>query len=144
MASAAVFALCSAPSPTISAALAMAIVVDEALSSDISQHNSATTSLIEAQMPHGDGDGDPHAGKDTKQAPKAKPIALMTTRGYQQEMLDASLKQNIIIALDTGSGKTHIAILRMKHELERQSAKVRRLVFVESAHPHPVRSSAGS
>ena len=46
------------------------------------------------------------------------------TRNYQLEMLEESLRQNIIIALDTGAGKTHIAILRMKHEMERESRKV--------------------
>ncbi|KAJ8468915.1 hypothetical protein ONZ45_g17069 [Pleurotus djamor] len=49
---------------------------------------------------------------------------LPTTRGYQQEMLDESLRNNIIIALDTGSGKTHIAILRIKAEVEHHSTKV--------------------
>ncbi|KAJ7494794.1 hypothetical protein B0H11DRAFT_2156090 [Mycena galericulata] len=48
----------------------------------------------------------------------------VTTRGYQQEMLDESLQKNIIIALDTGSGKTHIAVLRMKIEAERELKKV--------------------
>ena len=47
-----------------------------------------------------------------------------STRGYQQEMLDESLRRNIIIALDTGAGKTHIAVLRMKHETEHKSRKV--------------------
>lgn len=42
-------------------------------------------------------------------------------------MLDESLKRNIIIALDTGSGKTHIAVLRMKIEAEREVNKVHRL-----------------
>ncbi|KAJ5691807.1 hypothetical protein N7462_001230 [Penicillium macrosclerotiorum] len=39
-------------------------------------------------------------------------------RGYQLEMLQASLQQNIIVAMDTGSGKTHIAVLRIIAELE--------------------------
>ncbi|KAJ5330175.1 hypothetical protein N7452_010565 [Penicillium brevicompactum] len=43
------------------------------------------------------------------------------SRGYQLEMLEASCKENIIVAMDTGSGKTHIAILRMIVELERCS-----------------------
>ena len=47
------------------------------------------------------------------------------TRGYQQELLEESLRRNIVIALDTGSGKTHIAMLRMKHEVEQQTKKVR-------------------
>ncbi|KAF8876387.1 hypothetical protein BD779DRAFT_1677791 [Infundibulicybe gibba] len=52
----------------------------------------------------------------------AEPTIL--TRGYQQEMLEESIRNNIIIALDTGSGKTHIAILRMKIELEREANKI--------------------
>ncbi|KAH7885585.1 hypothetical protein F5I97DRAFT_2034434 [Phlebopus sp. FC_14] len=47
-----------------------------------------------------------------------------TTRNYQQEMLDASLVENIIVAQDTGSGKTHIAVLRMKIECDREPRKV--------------------
>ncbi|RXW11418.1 hypothetical protein EST38_g14437, partial [Candolleomyces aberdarensis] len=50
--------------------------------------------------------------------------AAIVTRAYQQEMLEMSLASNIIIALDTGSGKTHIAILRIKHELEREKFKL--------------------
>ena len=52
-------------------------------------------------------------------------LAMPETRGYQQEMLEESLQKNIIIALDTGSGKTHIAVLRLKHEMEREPTKVR-------------------
>ena len=52
------------------------------------------------------------------------PIQTFETRKYQLEMLEESLRRNIIIALDTGAGKTHIAVLRMKHELERESRKV--------------------
>ncbi|KAK7033164.1 hypothetical protein R3P38DRAFT_2520860 [Favolaschia claudopus] len=48
----------------------------------------------------------------------------ITTRGYQQEMLEESLQRNIIIAMDTGSGKTHIAVLRMKIETEREPTKI--------------------
>ncbi|KAJ3576371.1 hypothetical protein NP233_g468 [Leucocoprinus birnbaumii] len=46
------------------------------------------------------------------------------TRGYQQEMLEESIRRNIIIAMDTGSGKTHIAVLRLKYEVEREPSKV--------------------
>ncbi|KAF9264929.1 P-loop containing nucleoside triphosphate hydrolase protein [Marasmius fiardii PR-910] len=46
------------------------------------------------------------------------------TRGYQREMLEESLRRNIIIAMDTGSGKTHIAVLRLKIEVERESRKI--------------------
>ena len=60
------------------------------------------------------------ADDTTVQAP------VLSTRGYQQEMLDESLRRNIVIALDTGAGKTHIAVLRLKLEAERESHKVRR------------------
>lgn len=50
---------------------------------------------------------------------------IVHTRAYQQELLDESLHRNLVIALDTGSGKTHIAVLRMKHEAEHNSQKVR-------------------
>lgn len=49
----------------------------------------------------------------------------LRTRGYQQEMLEASLRRNVVIAMDTGAGKTHIAVLRMKIEAEREPRKVR-------------------
>ncbi|KAI0338992.1 P-loop containing nucleoside triphosphate hydrolase protein [Trametopsis cervina] len=60
----------------------------------------------------------------TEGTPPPEPRRLEHTRGYQQELLEESLRRNIIIALDTGSGKTHIAILRMKHEVELQSRKI--------------------
>lgn len=46
------------------------------------------------------------------------------TRGYQQEMLDISLHRNVIIALDTGAGKTHIAVLRLRFEVAQEERKV--------------------
>lgn len=42
-------------------------------------------------------------------------------RSYQEEMLGASLKRNVIVAMDTGSGKTHVAIFRILAELERSN-----------------------
>ncbi|KAH9948839.1 P-loop containing nucleoside triphosphate hydrolase protein [Amylocystis lapponica] len=56
--------------------------------------------------------------------PPKQASAVLQTRGYQQEMLDESLRSNLIIALDTGSGKTHIAVLRMKLEAEHETKKV--------------------
>ncbi|KAH9482151.1 Dicer-like protein 2 [Psilocybe cubensis] len=49
---------------------------------------------------------------------------MPATRGYQQEMLEESMRKNIIIALDTGSGKTLIAVLRLKYEIEREPVKI--------------------
>ncbi|KAF2741102.1 dicer-like protein 2 [Polyplosphaeria fusca] len=40
-------------------------------------------------------------------------------RPYQAEMVEESLRVNIIVAMDTGSGKTHIALARTHAELER-------------------------
>ncbi|CAK4028247.1 Dicer 2 [Lecanosticta acicola] len=40
-------------------------------------------------------------------------------RSYQQEMLVESLRKNVIVAMDTGSGKTHVAVSRILAELER-------------------------
>ena len=51
-------------------------------------------------------------------------VPIREPRKYQLEMLEQSLRRNIIIALDTGAGKTHIAVLRMKHEIENESRKV--------------------
>lgn len=56
--------------------------------------------------------------------PPPRAPELPVTRRYQQEMLDESLTRNLIIAMDTGSGKTLIAILRMKAEVEREARKV--------------------
>jgi ERCC4-related helicase len=49
--------------------------------------------------------------------PVSEPAELRL-RSYQQEMFDASLERNVIVAMDTGSGKTHIAIARILTELE--------------------------
>ncbi|KAF3401884.1 Dicer-like protein 2 [Penicillium rolfsii] len=46
-------------------------------------------------------------------------VAGYRPRGYQLEMLEASQQQNVIVAMDTGSGKTQIAVMRIIYELER-------------------------
>lgn len=63
---------------------------------------------------------------DRKKAATFDPnAAIPASRNYQLELLEESLRRNIIIALDTGSGKTHIAVLRIKAEvLERETRKV--------------------
>lgn len=38
----------------------------------------------------------------------AKEPTKIASRAYQLEMLDASLKENVIVAMDTGSGKTQV------------------------------------
>lgn len=44
---------------------------------------------------------------------------VASSRAYQLEMFEESLKRNIIVAMDTGTGKTRVAILRIRAELER-------------------------
>lgn len=34
----------------------------------------------------------------------------IAARAYQVEMLEASLKENVIVAMDTGSGKTQVSV----------------------------------
>ncbi|KAI6147431.1 hypothetical protein BKA82DRAFT_4153541 [Pisolithus tinctorius] len=62
--------------------------------------------------------------KHVPQPTSTPPSDNVVTRSYQLEMLEASLIENIIVAQDTGSGKTHIAVLRIKTECERQPHKV--------------------
>lgn len=40
--------------------------------------------------------------------PSKEPLVKMASRAYQLEMLAASLKENVIVAMDTGSGKTQV------------------------------------
>ncbi|KAI8154629.1 Dicer-like protein 2 [Colletotrichum sp. SAR 10_65] len=48
---------------------------------------------------------------------------IMNSRAYQLEMFAESMRQNIIVAMDTGSGKTQVAVLRIKAELERTATE---------------------
>ncbi|KAI1266146.1 RNase3 domain-containing protein [Xylariaceae sp. FL1019] len=57
-------------------------------------------------------------------APPAEQEATIHARAYQLEMFEASLKENIIVVMDTGSGKTQVAVLRIKAELEKPSHKL--------------------
>ncbi|KAI9707868.1 MAG: hypothetical protein M1820_004474 [Bogoriella megaspora] len=51
-------------------------------------------------------------------------MEALSLRSYQDEMLAESLKGNVIVAMDTGSGKTHVAIARIALELERSTKLV--------------------
>ncbi|KAH6688594.1 RNase3 domain-containing protein [Plectosphaerella plurivora] len=51
------------------------------------------------------------------------PPAFLNARAYQHEMFAESMKRNIILAMDTGSGKTQVAVLRIRAELDRTSAE---------------------
>ena len=48
----------------------------------------------------------------------------MQSRAYQIEMFEESLKGNRIICMSTGSGKTHIAKLRIEAELKKSPTKI--------------------
>lgn len=65
-----------------------------------------------------------------------------TLRSYQQEMLEASTMRNVIVAMDTGSGKTHVAIARMLAELERCDASQVSIVGLFALDPHTIPYSA--
>ncbi|KAI2642218.1 RNase3 domain-containing protein [Xylaria nigripes] len=49
---------------------------------------------------------------------------VIHARAYQIEMFEKSLEQNIIVVMDTGSGKTQVAVLRIQDELKKQSNKI--------------------
>ncbi|KAK4678476.1 LOW QUALITY PROTEIN: Dicer-like protein 2 [Podospora pseudoanserina] len=59
------------------------------------------------------------SGTETPPKVKTSPEVIMTARAYQVEMFQESLQRNIIVAMDTGSGKTQVAILRIQEELGR-------------------------
>ncbi|KAI7469452.1 P-loop containing nucleoside triphosphate hydrolase protein [Hortaea werneckii] len=67
------------------------------------------------------------------------PRPEMRLRSYQQEMLDASLEKNIIVAMDTGSGKTHIAVARMLAEIENVALSHQQYNFVREHLPSAYR-----
>ena len=52
------------------------------------------------------------------------PSFVMAARAYQLEMLEESMKRNIIVVMDTGTGKTQVAVLRIKEEIERSGKLV--------------------
>lgn len=60
-------------------------------------------------------------GDQTPPVEPMEPSEPIRLRSYQQEMLEESLTRNVIVAMDTGSGKTHVAISRIQAELERSS-----------------------
>ncbi|KAI0203083.1 RNase3 domain-containing protein [Astrocystis sublimbata] len=63
----------------------------------------------------------PEAGSTTDQVEDSVAIHA---RAYQVEMFEKSLEQNIIVVMDTGSGKTQVAVLRIQAELEKSSDKI--------------------
>ncbi|RPA97128.1 P-loop containing nucleoside triphosphate hydrolase protein [Choiromyces venosus 120613-1] len=58
------------------------------------------------------------------ETPKLKAPTEERARAYQMEMYEESLKRNIVVTMDTGSGKTHIAVLRIQAQLEKGEDKL--------------------
>lgn len=50
----------------------------------------------------------PMQNSDGDSAAIASPSETFRLRGYQAEMVEESMKGNIIVVMDTGSGKTHM------------------------------------
>ncbi|KAL2136672.1 hypothetical protein VTI74DRAFT_2404 [Chaetomium olivicolor] len=76
------------------------------------------TDELDAILSSSDDTSQGDGGSDSAEDERPTPVT-MTARAYQLEMLEESLKQNIIVVMDTGSGKTQVAILRTQAELER-------------------------
>ena len=62
-------------------------------------------------------------GTSTSTSEDVVPPAL-ESRGYQIEMFEHSMRGNIIATMETGSGKTQVARLRIEAELQRTPEKV--------------------
>ncbi|KAL8749859.1 MAG: hypothetical protein Q9184_006637, partial [Pyrenodesmia sp. 2 TL-2023] len=64
--------------------------------------------------------------------PRGNAADTLQPRAFQYEMLEESLRGNVVVAMDTGSGKTLIAILRIQAELERAAPE--KLVWFLAPH----------
>lgn len=65
-----------------------------------------------------------HENPDELVENESPQVALLQSRAYQLEMLEKSKKDNIIVVMHTGSGKTQIARLRIDFELQRNPDKL--------------------
>ncbi|KIW22325.1 uncharacterized protein PV07_12222 [Cladophialophora immunda] len=61
---------------------------------------------------------------DTSEEGEVQSDPPLSSRAYQIEMFNHSMKENIIAVMGTGSGKTQIAKLRIEAELERSPGKL--------------------
>ncbi|KAJ2905232.1 RNase3 domain-containing protein [Zalerion maritima] len=88
--------------------------------------STSRTSASGAAKPIGKDSPRPESTRPESTRPEStKPSTsvMLNARAYQLEMLEESLKGNIIVAMDTGSGKTQVAVLRIEKELERVSSE---------------------
>ncbi|RMZ80001.1 hypothetical protein DV738_g2937, partial [Chaetothyriales sp. CBS 135597] len=64
-------------------------------------------------------------GRNTFESSGRATIPALDPRSYQIEMFEASMKENVIVVMATGSGKTMVARLRIEAELQRTPTKAR-------------------
>jgi len=60
---------------------------------------------------------------DSSDESSLAPAVHLQSRAYQLEMFEESMRQNIIVTMSTGSGKTQVAKMRIEAELERSPGK---------------------
>lgn len=54
----------------------------------------------------------------------------LCARRYQQEVFERALRQNVIAVLETGTGKTLIAIMLLQHYAQEAAVKRKQAVFL--------------
>ncbi|RMD42469.1 hypothetical protein DV735_g2680, partial [Chaetothyriales sp. CBS 134920] len=69
--------------------------------------------------------GENDLAQDSNTSFESTERTALDPRSYQIEMFEASMKENIIVAMATGSGKTLVARLRIEAELQRTPSKAR-------------------
>jgi hypothetical protein len=88
----------------------------------VADEKEITTNIPAAETPISiDSDGQvtgKEEGEEVQYEEVTSSPEAVNPRGYQREMLEQSLKRNVIVAMDTGSGKTQVAVMRIQHELE--------------------------
>ncbi|KAM5360433.1 hypothetical protein ACJZ2D_013760 [Fusarium nematophilum] len=92
---------------------------DSAAVEDVSTPSPEVTETVTFVAVDGSSVLDGEDAMDTRSESPAP--EMINPRAYQREMLEQSLKRNVILAMDTGSGKTQVAVLRIQAELEKCS-----------------------
>jgi len=109
--------------------------------SEAESHHDEPQEITCPVLPVGQAPSEHLSGQSTPAEGLRGPTTMMA-RAYQQEMFEESLKRNIIVTvcsnfqaqsrtfpsdtykMDTGSGKTQVAVLRIKEELARSEKRV--------------------